>query len=87
MDMGSEGELTNGDSNVTALVPAVQPYLKFSSLTYIELICRPLATVALLKSVVERVPGSFSRGLLRRLACCPSQHSIVAVSLPLLQTS
>lgn len=28
MNMGSEGELTNGDSYVTALVPAVQPYLK-----------------------------------------------------------
>lgn len=28
MDMASEGELTNGDGNVTALVPAVQPYLK-----------------------------------------------------------
>lgn len=28
MDIGSEGELTNGDSSVAALVPAVQPYLK-----------------------------------------------------------
>lgn len=28
MNRESEGELTNGDSNVTTLVPAVQPYLK-----------------------------------------------------------
>ena len=28
MNMASEGELTNGDSYMTTLVPAVQPYLK-----------------------------------------------------------
>lgn len=70
MDMGSEGELTNGDSNVTALVPAVQPYLKFSSLTYIELICRPLATVALLKSVVEGSLGA------SHAACCGGSRAV-----------